>query len=899
MRYLYACFIGYKKFFTGLNAERIEIDFTKCKHNIILITGMNGCGKSTLIEALSPFPDPPSSFLGYMDGYKILTLTDQENLYEIRIESLKDPKGGRKQTKAFVRKNGMELNSTGNINTYKEIIFSEFDLDSNYLSLAKLSSDDRGLADKRPAERKRFVSSIIENLEVYNDIYKSLNKKSLAYKHSINTLHTKIQNIGSKEALEQMLTNLTGQRDQIQERVQYLNNSIIEIQTRNSINEEEFGTVTELEKQKEELTKGRYESYKNLKQYQHITKITPEQIKEKYQSDQTLLSSYQEEYQNANLEWTAKSSTLAALYDKLNELKVNLGAYSSGLDTGIEEAYLESKSKIIQYKANLLVDNVQYDSSYLLYLNSLLEFFHMFIRLVDSFYEDMTPEGLEYVALKFNEDSLGALRKEFERTMDETDDLRNRILTTESKLKIVSVLENRPNECTIDSCPFIVEALQSEEKPEELVDRLQCLQSQLSDLTEKSKLVNELIEQHTFWTQKKTQLDILLREVSKNQHLVLLFRETPLSDLDHVRALLSNQYLFNEYRTLTKWIDLYNTIKQLEEEEKVYSVLEAKYESLKDKMKLVNQTKTQVTDLENRITILTKLVQELRTKKDSYQELCNTLSKLIESERLYVEAIQIHKEFEMKLDEVTSKIERIYSKASNSSKSIQTIQQYTHEMTDLQNKITPMTNQIQTISGQLTLLSSYYHEYDQDSKNYQIIETLKKYCSPTSGGIQTIFMNLYMGKTLSLANQVLGMLFGGQYQLLDFVINQDEFRIPFVGSGLTVDDISSGSTSQICIMGMAINLALLHQASTKYNIARLDEIDSGLDYQNRLRFVYALYHTLPILNIEQLFIISHSVETDTSAVDIIKLRTYDDYSDYMKGGNVIYDYMEEMQKTNK
>ena len=134
-------------------------------------------------------------------------------------------------------------------------------------------------------------------------------------------------------------------------------------------------------------------------------------------------------------------------------------------------------------------------------------------------------------------------------------------------------------------------------------------------------------------------------------------------------------------------------------------------------------------------------------------------------------------------------------------------------------------------------------------------------------------MKFQMGNTLSLANLVLGILFGGQYQLLDFVINQDEFRIPFVGSGLTVDDISSGSTSQICIMGMAINLALLHQASTKYNIARLDEIDSGLDYQNRLHFVYALYHTLPILNIEQLLMISHQVETDNSAEEILKLRT--------------------------
>ena len=193
------------------------------------------------------------------------------------------------------------------------------------------------------------------------------------------------------------------------------------------------------------------------------------------------------------------------------------------------------------------------------------------------------------------------------------------------------------------------------------------------------------------------------------------------------------------------------------------------------------------------------------------------------------------------------------------------------------------------------MLESYYIEFEQYKEKYNMIETLKKYCSPTGGGIQTIFMQLYMSKTLELSNQILQMLFAGEYKLLDFIINQNEFRIPFVGSGLPVDDISSGSASQICIMGMIINLVLLHQASTKFNIARLDEIDGPLDNRNRLEFVNILHHTIQLLNIEQLFIISHSIEVDASSVDIIKLKSYDNFNESSSIGNVIYDYNKEIQ----
>jgi DNA repair exonuclease SbcCD ATPase subunit len=202
----------------------------------------------------------------------------------------------------------------------------------------------------------------------------------------------------------------------------------------------------------------------------------------------------------------------------------------------------------------------------------------------------------------------------------------------------------------------------------------------------------------------------------------------------------------------------------------------------------------------------------------------------------------------------------------------------------------PINEQKKTIDSQILLLESYNKEYQDYSMKFDVIDKLRKYSSPTAGGIQSLFMSLYMNKTLDLANQLLGMIFQGQYRLLEYIINQDEFRMPFIGNGLTVDDISNGSTSQVCIMGMIINLVLLNQASTKYNITRLDEIDGGLDAYNRYMFVDVLNNIINILNIDQLFIISHSVESALSNVDVIQLSPIPEYDNVFTGANVIYTY---------
>ena len=42
----------------------------------------------------------------------------------------------------------------------------------------------------KPAERKKFVNSILNNVDAYNDMYKVLSKKSIMYKGIIKNIAT-------------------------------------------------------------------------------------------------------------------------------------------------------------------------------------------------------------------------------------------------------------------------------------------------------------------------------------------------------------------------------------------------------------------------------------------------------------------------------------------------------------------------------------------------------------------------------------------------------------------------------------------------------------------------------------------------------------------------------------
>ena len=148
-------------------------------------------------------------------------------------------------------------------------------------------------------------------------------------------------------------------------------------------------------------------------------------------------------------------------------------------------------------------------------------------------------------------------------------------------------------------------------------------------------------------------------------------------------------------------------------------------------------------------------------------------------------------------------------------------------------------------------------------------------------------MQLYMNNILSMANDLLSLLFEGEFNLQPFIINDTEFRIPCIGTGLMHNDISSMSTAQKCMISMILSFSILYQSSTKYNVLVLDEIDGGLDTSNRGMFIDLLDRLMSILHSEQCFIISHNNELNTSLADLIVLKNN---GEIYNGGNIIWQY---------
>ena len=887
MKYLHCKFINYIGIYNGMGLTEISIDFTKCIHNIVLITGRNGSGKSTIMNHLNPFPDSSTSFISEKTAEKHLVLSHEGDTYTIQLISPADIKG-RKTTKAYIHKNGIELNENGNVSSYKDIIFSEFELDSNYLSLSNLSSTDRGMGDKTPAERKRFVSGIIDNLEIYNNMYKTLNKKSLVYKSHINTIHTKIMNIGSKDILEEKLRNLQTKEADLNNKIMNANNQIVAIQAKNSIDEDEANKIQKLNDTHNEL-KSKLDSLMiELDKFFHRTKINKEYITDRLSSDEKLVQTYNSKLSELRSSIKEKSDRLSNVSNNIISLEAELSKSSTG-NENISERYNESNNTIKSLENDLSKLGIPDNNDYIIIIANLITFCDKFCNIVDILNDGLSESDLRFLVYEYDNNFIPNNMKILDSISNDITRVNLQMSELQGKIKLLAVLENRPKNCKIDSCPFISDSVKLKKSINtDLIDELSKLQEELLMYSDKASQIQEVIDHANSLHDKKMKLDSIKTLVSENEMIKMFYPKF----FSNYLEMICNLNSFNEIRERRKLVDGLIILKSLDMERQNNKILEVEYNSFKEKIQLINSSKAMISKLKDEEISLTTEITKLKSEYDNYNTMVAEINNKIEVEyaynKTYTEYLNIFKDFEV----VNDKIGDYNTKASKAMESLGLINNLKDNIKLLSGELDPVMREISTISGQLTLLDSYYSEYDEYNHSYRIIETLKKYCSPTGGGIQTLFMQLYMSKTKELANEVLAMLFNGSYQLLDFIINENEFRIPFIGEGLPVDDISSGSSAQISMMSMIINLVLLHQGSSKFNIARLDEVNAALDAYNNSLFVPIIQHCMNILNIEQLFMISHSTETDISFADIIKLKSYDNYESGVQSGNIIFDYNE-------
>ena len=344
---------------------------------------------------------------------------------------------------------------------------------------------------------------------------------------------------------------------------------------------------------------------------------------------------------------------------------------------------------------------------------------------------------------------------------------------------------------------------------------------------------------------------------------------------------------FDDITKLYGYIDYGNMIEeykvakiQLDKYQSEYKLYEAKNSIIESILIDIESLSKKVDKIALEIENINNNTFNLETKLKEYEDVkikvSNLLSKINEdlkpSEEREKELIKIKDSLDINSNEIEMLHEDLNTLNNN--------------LASVNSDIRGLNSEKEKIDHSIILLEEYKIELDEYSNKYSKIEKIRYYSSPSTG-IQTLFMQLYMNKILSIANNLLSLLFEGEFILQPFIINENEFRIPCLGSGLLHDDISSMSTAQKCMISMILSFSILNQSSTKYNVIMLDEIDGGLDTTNRGLFIELLDSLMNMLHCEQCFMISHNNELNTSLCDLIILKNS---SNDIFNGNIIWQY---------
>lgn len=897
MRFLYVKLTGYIGLYNGLGLNEIELHLDRCKNNITVISGPNGVGKSTIINALNILPDPNTCFVPTMIASKIIKLQDKDNIYDIIITHPLDRSNNRGTTKATIQKNGMELNPNGNISSYKEIIFTEFDMDSNYLELSKISGNNRGLGDKKPAERKKIMSSLISSLDVYNNIYKNLNKKANIFKSYITNLSSKIKNVGDESVLRSTLSALISKEQRLQDTIDKSKEMITEAKTIITMQDPDGSMKSKYDSIINELKRVESECNQLYLQLSSLgTEINIDEVKESILKNMVSIENSKVILQGLNESSKEILNNINSINEEISRLEVKINKLKGECNTEISDNIEQFRNEISTIEKSFKVlgiddiSDISKDE-----IDHTINTITNIVDMIDRLYSSMSTSHHESIKKYYKIDLNREIREADIRVTEidsEIEKLQRRLIEVKSDLRTTSVLNNRPEKCKIDSCPFISNALEIKQKYFKPIEKEE--EEIIISIEEYKKEKEKILFSKSYNEDMKdilSYLGTIIELIKSNRKLLSKFSvTTQILNESSFLELISNRHNFVELRSLSQYMDISNSIVEYKSRKKVLQTLEAEYVIYQNNIKLISEFEKELNILIKNKEIYSEKYKETEIYIETEKKLLSSIEATVQKQN---EIISIYGSWESKSEE-RNKLKKESEDLNNQFDSTLVQLQKITELQELINinieELKPIINEKKNIESQLTLLDSYQSEYLMYKEKFDYVDKLRKYSSPTSGSIQSLFMSIYMDKTLSMVNQLLGMMFNGQYRILQYIINEDEFRIPFVGNGLTVDDISSGSTSQVCIMGMIINLVLAHISAGRYNIISLDEIDGGLDHVNRYMFVEVLQKICSILEIEQLFIISHSVESALNNVDVILLSNSDEYKDQFANTNIIYQF---------
>lgn len=847
----------------GINNKVLEL--TDIPSGIIMLTGQNGCGKSTTLHTLHVFSDDKTFLIKKEDesfepAEKELIVEHNDNEYRILHQYSKT---GSK--KSFIQKNGEELNGAGNVTTFENVIFEEFGMENNTVSNSVIGVSEINFIDLTSSERKKQISTLLPNISEYEKLYKTSNDSLNGAKKQIQMLSQLIANSGGIENIESKIEEINSKVNPILEDIDKLNSDLVSQKENKAAKEALYNKSIEEESAlKVEVgneTSRAAKAVELISTFANPPKETDLSVlyskKEVLNNQMTELNNLKSEIQNKinlfNSEWSAYQ-------DKVN--------YQKNIESN-RNSLIDKKNKL-EEEINILKENLNKKKSI----------------DIKNYYNKETENWIVYIgkSLKDEVDSLKNIYTESinglsaEEAYDDIANTNSKIELFNSKEKelemyssYLSMFKNmadKANEQTntnielTDGCSFSKCSVQYKH----LIDIYTDKYNKLHNFLETNR------DKYLQYTRLKKLYDTYAHCLDDRQQLAKFL------GLDKNLFCSSKNFesILTTLRTIKKEISdyLFNSSNLLEEEKYINSKLEY--------LASLNKQISELKDIE-----IKELQFNLEDVEKLKKDIENTVTDIF---NLKIKIDSVTKEIELateysKLDETKRFLDEFNKKTLNVSKLVEQGIGLKRDMDTIDNLIV---STMSSIKAKNEIIDELHKELKENNENLAIIKDqisnknrldteinhrnmVVSALHPTKG-IPSLLVKDYLGSIENISNNILEKTFDSSYKIFLENLEKDFYiRVFEKSTNRYISDVKLCSSGQQAIIKLVLSIALTKCAVGNAIYLRLDECDSVLSKENLAMVEVLLNSLLDKFGIEQVFIVTHN-----SSVSVCDLTVHFD-----------------------
>lgn len=828
--------------YATMHVKKVRLDLQSTKNRICLITGPNGHGKTLLLSQLNPF-----ATLGTLDerdslplirsgenGYKMIIIQNGENEY--KIEHFYTPSKTSHTIKSYIKKNGEELNPNGNVTSFKEVVSKELDMEQEYMKLVRLGNNVVNMIDLKSAERKTFMSKILEDANIYLKYYKKINGEVNTIKTLMSHVTNRLNKLNIKEGstvedLKDILSDSEKCLEDIEKKISSTMKHIGAIQY----------LLSSIPNDVEEQMKSSYSKLNKLNK-----KISGDFSIEKIQKDvmdlKIRIASEKEKRDQTSFSLDKVMDSLDTYRSTLDIILVNISRLEGDLDESELENIVEDLSNKVKeeekifepyseipYTKKDLEDVLVFLKEKQKELNTTYEFGHIVVKKV--------------AELMRKQKSVSDYIEEHSKTAKEDGTLKN------AQIVIRNILRKYPD---------IKPGISEDSKINSLLEDLYEIYNLEFDVEKRD--VEFYHYMHLAYNNIKNILTSFIdqKDIFKNLPTYLkdeFIVETLLKKIGECSAIYDQKTFFEELSFITEYENFLSHKEELENAKMELDKLrnDPTLPGLKleaDTLKYnIEKSKNSISEYKDTIDIL---------KKDIYE------NELRLSELEDLEEIAIHKH----------ELETIYETSKQALEKRKTLMEEKEEehrqLTILEYEKSRLSKQIIELKNSIQQLKSANKELKVYKKYFDDWTMIKESLSSNTG-IPLVFIDLYLNNALSVMNGLLSEIYDGDIYVDKFEITENKFEIPFIKHGKSIPDIRYASQGEKSFFSITMSFAISFQSMSKYNIMLLDELDSVLDESNRSHFIAILEKLIDMISAEQIFVISHNNMFSMYPVDVISV----------------------------